>query len=122
MSNRSVLSVSFPALETQCARGYGRKAYTPRTPHLRFSYFRSCQPMRQVAPLVADAAAGSTGNFPLAAPLGVSNRSVLTVSSPVLQTQCARGYGCALHIVKTPHICFCYFRSCQPMRQVAPLV
>ena len=32
----------------------------------------------------ADAAAGSRGNFPFGAPLGVSNRSVLTVSSPVL--------------------------------------
>ena len=121
VSNRSVLTVSSPDLQTQCARGYGRAPRTTRTQHLRFSYFRSCQPMQQVAPLDANAAAGSTGNFPLAAPLGVSNRSVLTVSSPVLQTQCARGYGHALHTPRTPHLRFSYFRSCQQMRQVAPL-
>ena len=49
-----------PRLKTQCARGHARETYTSRTPRLRLSDFRPCQPMRRVAPLDADASAGST--------------------------------------------------------------
>ena len=58
-SSRSVLTVGSPVLRTRCARGDARKTLTPRTPRLGLSEFRPCQPMRRVAPLDDNAAAGS---------------------------------------------------------------
>ena len=51
-----------------------------------------------------DRAVISFGSSQLAAPLGVSNRSVLTVSSPVLKTQCARGHARKTHTPQGRHV------------------
>ena len=121
MSRRSVRTVGSPVLRTRCARGHAPKSPIPRTPTLGLSEFRPCQPVRRVAPLDADAAAGSQRNIPLAATLGVSSRSVLTVGCPVLRTQCARGHARKLTIPRTPTLGLSELRPCQPVRRVAPV-